>query len=335
MDQASHDEGEPETERDRDPSRLPSPTGVVLDVDGVLVDTSDSYRRTVHETASRVTAARACEKSVATDAADAEAVERFKEAGGFNDDWELTEALAAYVLARREGYDASVAEHAAAVADAGGGLTGSRAVLERELPAAASERVRSDVDPERLRRVFQRLYLGRERYRELEGDPEPVEAAVGVGADEGGYVDDETLLASPATLSAVRDRFPVAVFTGRPVAEADIALERAGLSLPRSRRVTMDDDLPGKPDPTGLLVLAERLSVGSVVYVGDTVDDARAARRADARDDRPYLAVGVQTGGLDGERGRRLLREAGADRVLASVEELPELLGVEDAATGE
>jgi len=308
-------------ERDRDPTDLPRPTGVVLDVDGVLVDTRDSYRRTIRETVARVHDAAAIGSG---------AVDRFKQAGGFNDDWELTEALAAYVLASREGYEASVEGHTAAIADEGGGLAGSRGVLSRELSDEANGRRRTDLDAERLRRVFQRLYLGHERYRELEGDPEPVETTVGIEADEAGYIDDETMLVDPATLSILRDRFEVAVFTGRPAAEADIALERVGLSLPRARRVTRDGDLPGKPDPTALLVLAERMAVASVVYVGDTVDDARAARGADARDDRPYLAVGVQTGGLDGERGRQILDDAGADRVVTSVDDLLELLGVDD-----
>jgi len=312
--------GDREAGVDRDgarrPAAMPASTGVVFDVDGVLVDTGDSYRRVVRETVERVYDADL----------DPAAVERFKEAGGFNDDWELTEALAAYVLARREGYGASVADHTAAVADEGGGRDGSRTVLSAALAGDEHDRVEAGVDPERLRRVFQRLYLGRDRYRESEGDPAAVEAAAGIAPDEGGYVDDERVLVSEATLSAVRERFPVGVFTGRPADEADIALERVGLDRPDEVVITMDDPEPGKPDPTGLVALADRLGVDGVVYVGDTVDDARAARRADERDDRPYLAVGVQTGGLDGERGRRLFREAGADVVLETVEALPGLL---------
>lgn len=305
----------------RRPAAMPASLGVVFDVDGVLVDTGDSYRRVVRETVERV-------HDTEVDPA---AVERFKEAGGFNDDWELTEALSAYVLARRTGYAAGVADHTAAVAEEGGGLDGSRAVLTAALSGDEHARVERTVDPERLRRVFQRLYLGRDRYRELEGDPEVVETATGIGAEEGGYVDDERVLVSEATLAAVRDRFPVGVFTGRPAAEADIALERVGLDLPGELVITMDDPEPGKPDPTGLVALADRLGVDGVVYVGDTVDDARAARRAARSDDRPYLAVGVQTGGLDGERGRRLFREAGADAVLETVDGLSGLLdSVED-----
>lgn len=309
-------EADVDREDTRRPEAMPASTGVVFDVDGVLVDTGDSYRRVVRETVERV-------HDTEVDPA---AVERFKQAGGFNDDWELTEALAAHALARREGYEASVADHTAAVADEGGGLDGSRAVLGAALSGGEYDRVERAVDPDRLRRVFQRLYLGRERYRELEADPGPVEAAAGIDADERGYVENETVLVGETTLAGVRERFPVGVFTGRPADEADIALDRVGLNLPDDLVITMDDPEPGKPDPAGLLSLADRLGVDGVVYVGDTVDDARAARRADTTDDRPYLAVGVQTGGLDGERGRRLFREAGADVVLDSVDSLPALL---------
>src|SRR5207245_1033902 len=42
-----------------------------------------------------------------------------------------------------------------------------------------------------------------------------------------------------------------------------------------------------KPDPEGLLIAVERLSVKEAIYVGDTVIDAEAARRANL----PFVAV--------------------------------------------
>jgi len=68
---------------------------VVLDIDGVLVDVADSYRRAIIESVERV-----CDKTI-----DRDAIQLFKDAGGFNNDWELTDAAALYVLARREGRD--------------------------------------------------------------------------------------------------------------------------------------------------------------------------------------------------------------------------------------
>jgi HAD superfamily hydrolase (TIGR01548 family) len=281
---------------------------VVLDVDGVLVDVADSYRRVVVETVARVYGADY----------DRDDIQPLKDAGGFNNDWAVTDALALHALARERGYAADVADYAASVAAAGGGLDGARAVLADALgddwPA-----VRERWDPEHLREVFQALYLGADLYRDIEGGDPPVEAP--------GHVHDEPVLVERETVATLTDRFPVCVLTGRPAAEADIALDRAGLDVPPERRITMDDPLPGKPDPAPLVDLAERVDATAVAFAGDTLDDVRTAVAASEADpDRTYHGVGVLTGGLSGEAGRRKFREAGAAAVVADVNALVDLL---------
>ncbi len=179
--------------------------------------------------------------------------------------------------------------------------------------------VRERWDPERLRRVFQALYLGDELYRELEGGEPPLSTR--------GYIHDEPTLVSSETVAALTDRFAVGVLTGRPADEAEIALSRVGLDVPDEHRFTMDDWEEGKPHPRALITLADRLDAESVVFVGDTLDDVRTAVNADEADEtRAYYGVGVLTGGLTGEEGRRKYANAGAAAVLDSVNDLPEAL---------
>ena len=86
----------------------------------------------------------------------------------------------------------------------------------------------------------------------------------------------------------------------------------------------MDDWAGGKPDPEALIELAERLEADTVVFAGDTLDDIHTTTNAaEADPDREYVGVGVLTGGLTGEAGRRKYEEAGADAVLESVNDLP------------
>jgi len=285
---------------------------VVLDVDGVLVDVADSYRRAVVESVERVHG-----DTVARDD-----LQRFKDAGGFNNDWELTYAVALYVLANREGLDRDAAAFADLVAATGGGLSGAEAVVADALDPDARERVLAAWDRERLHATFQRLYLGPDLYRELEGgDPD----ALGIDPDEGGFINDEPTLLEPRTRDVLLERFDVGVLTGRPAAEADIALDRVGLDLPDGAVFTMDSDHPGKPEPDALLALADRFDADALAFVGDTLDDVRTAvnaREADPRG-REFYGVGVLTGGLTGEEGRRKYERAGADAVLESVNDLP------------
>jgi len=294
---------------------------VVLDVDGVLVDVADSYRRAIVESVD----------AVYGDTIDREAIQQFKNAGGFNNDWELTYAAALYVLARREGMSLSLAQFTDAIHGMGGGLDAARTVVGEELTPAERERVLARWNRDRLRDVFQQLYLGSDLYREIEGgDPD---------RERPGFIYDEPVIVTAETIDALTARFHVGVLTGRPAAEADIALERAGLDVPDEHRFTMDDWDEGKPDPSALVTLAERFereeprsserrtqSVDRVAFVGDTLDDVRTAVNADETDDRTYYGIGVLTGGLTGDHGRKRYEQAGAAATLDSVNDLPDFL---------
>ena len=281
---------------------------LVLDVDGVLVDVAGSYRRAVVESVERVYG-----ETIAQPA-----IQQFKDAGGFNNDWELTDAAALFVLARREGLRMDVDEFTDRVRDLGGGLDAAKEVVG-DLPRVAQARVRDQWDRDALRETFQALYLGAELYRELEGGEPPIEAD--------GYIHDEPTLVDPETIADLTARFDVGVLTGRPAAEADIALERVGLDVPEDRRFTMDDWEEGKPHPRALVELAERFDAERVAFAGDTLDDVRTARNADETDEtRVYYGIGVLTGGLTGEAGREKFANAGADAVVEDVNELVELL---------
>ena len=281
---------------------------VVLDIDGVLVDVADSYRRAIVESIERVYG-----ESISRGD-----IQPFKNAGGFNNDWELTDAAALYILTGRE-TDVDVAEFTDAIAERGGGLSAAEAVVRTVLDGPASERVFDAWDPDALRTVFQTLYLGSDLFRELEdGDP---------AFDAPGYINDEPVLVSDETLTALPERYAVGVVTGRPAAEADIAMDRVGLDLPEQYRFTMDDWEQGKPHPHALATLAERFDADRVAFAGDTLDDVQTAVNADREDDnRVYYGIGVLTGGLTGEAGRQTFAESGASAVVDSVEELPDLL---------
>ena len=286
-----------------------APDAVVLDIDGVVVDVADSYRRAILESV----------ETVYGDTIEKTDVQAFKDAGGFNNDWELTYAAALYVLAEREGMTLDIAAFTSAIAEHGGGLDAAEQVAEDALSDTDWAYVRDRWNPERLRDVFQQLYLGAELYRELEGG-EP-------DADTRGYINDEPLLLDAATREHLVDQYDVGVVTGRPEAEAEIALERAGLDVPPERRFTMDDWEEGKPHPHALTKLAERFDAESVVFVGDTLDDVRTAVNAAGTDpEREYHGIGVLTGGLSGEAGREKFADAGAIAVLDSIADLPELL---------
>ncbi|MGQ3411537.1 TIGR01548 family HAD-type hydrolase [Natrinema sp. LN54] len=286
---------------------------VILDIDGVLVDVADSYRRAIVESVEAV-----YDRTIRKDD-----IQQFKDAGGFNNDWELTHAAALYVLATEEGYGESLSDFTDAIATNGGGLEAAETVVREAIGARATQRVTNRWDRERLRDVFQQLYLGDELYRGLEGGEPDLER------ETPGFIHDEPVLLEPEARDRLLEGYDVGVLTGRPAAEAEIALDRVGLddAIPLDHRFTMDDWEEGKPHPRALTTLAERFDAASVVFVGDTLDDIRTAVNASEADpDREYRGIGVLTGGLTGAEGRRKYETEGAAAVLESINELPDWL---------
>jgi HAD superfamily hydrolase (TIGR01548 family) len=278
---------------------------VVLDIDGVLVDVADSYRRAIVESVERL-------YGRTIDRAD---VQYFKDAGGFNNDWDVTDAVALYVLADDRD-PLALPEFTDRIHEAGGGLAAAESIVADHLAADDLAAVRDAWDSAALRDAFQALYLGSDLYRDLEGGDPPFDAP--------GYIHDELVLVDPDTLDQLHSGADVGVLTGRPAAEADIALERVGLAVPDDHRFTMDDWDEGKPHPAALITLAERFDAEVVAFAGDTLDDVKTAVNAAAEDgERSYHGIGVLTGGLTGESGRDAFASVGADAVVASVDDVP------------
>ena len=83
--------------------------------------------------------------------------------------------------------------------------------------------------------------------------------------------------------------FQLAVFTGRPREEAFLSINRFAPSLTFDPVIAMEDVVAHKPDPEGLLRIENR-----AFYVGDTVDDARAAKAAKV----PFIGIAAPSNPL-------------------------------------
>ena len=140
------------------------------------------------------------------------------------------------------------------------------------------------------------------------------------GADgRPGLRESERATVTRELLEGLAARWPLAVVTGRPRADAERFLTEQGIRDLFAVLVTMEDAAP-KPDPAPVRLALERLGAASAWMLGDTPDDLAAARGAGV------VPVGVVAPGDEPERARTVLRAAGAARVLDRVDELLEVL---------
>jgi HAD superfamily phosphatase len=272
--------------------------GVILDVDGVLLDARPSYHAVAEEAARRAIAPLVGEDQARQASFDREReIPAFKAAGRFNDDWETARGIALLLHLRQRGAD-----------------PGLERFLDRAhgRGVAALAEAHPSIAPlypqERISRLCGALYGGRSHCRELFG----FEAEDAIpDAPARGFCEREELLADSAILERVTQRFPVALYTGRNPGEAALALARCELHVPE-RLCWVADGRPRKPDPEGLLWLCTELLQpgGQALFVGDTADDRAAAEAARARG-APLVYAHVAGPGETTRTLHRLLAETG------------------------
>lgn len=317
----------------------------LFDIDGVLIDTTNSYRRSViaaTDAMVRITGGftHAPNPLVTTDD-----VERFKLAGGFNSDWDLTQALVALWTARlREWRGSPLADRpltawaddaAKATREGSGGLTWLRAVT----PASAIP------DWEDARWTHDEFYLGSALLRETHGrEPRYTPEAPGVSHMERSMLTPE-LFTSLAALGLRK----YGLITGRnspevewalrliaPDGVADAVMGPHGTRTHAPFDVIVPASLYTKPDPQALIHALQTLASQAAIYLGDTSDDLdlvlryRAERVSHEPSLPPTLVASVATGAA-----AETFRQRGADMILSNVSELPDaLLALRERVSG-
>ncbi len=210
-------------------------------MDGVLVDVSASYRRAIQETVGFFTGKKAQLKEI----------QNFKEKGGYNNDWDLTEAI----LSSR------------------GKSTPKVKIIEK----------------------FQDLYRG--------------------GKGKKGYIENEKWLLSIELIKQLKEKYALGIVTGRPKEEALFVLKKFGASNLFDVVIAMEDYPPekAKPDPYPINLALKKLGRTKAIYVGDSVDDIVAAKRAKIR------PIGCIPPKVSAYQLKDLLIKNGAEKVLDNI----------------
>jgi HAD superfamily phosphatase len=249
---------------------------VIFDVDGVLLDVSASIRAVnllvIPAYLNRLPGWTAPETLL-----DTEDIERFKRAGGFNDDWDLSCALALLYLVKSARYaskDAAflhhlpptVEQYTHAIARRGGWLRNAEAYLRDQFSPDELATAYGQYDSSLIARLFQEMWAGDLCPRLYRFQPMYYPGP-------GKCVLDRPLL----DRSLIPPGKRLGVLTGRTRHEADFALELVGLKplIPLPEQGMTRDEGNQKPDPDGLRRLVRQLDCRVALYVGDAIDDLR------------------------------------------------------------
>lgn len=340
---------------------------LIFDMDGVLIDVSNSYRKTIQKTVhiylETYLGFQIDRRGLVTN----EAISLFKSAGGFNNDWDLTSGLLLYLLSVSgippspgQKKFSSIGEilhylktkssrfpqkkavpikkkHLSFFLEearsSGGGLRGVRRGLRASWDGWVYRT--GKIDQENLvKRIFQEIYLGKKftTYYHLPR----------LFHKEDGLYRQERLLIPRNILSSLQKKTRMGIASGRPRFEAELALKRFHL-LPYFDTVVSLDECEkeeerilrstgrkakcSKPHPYSILRVIQKIGLTNPKcgYVGDVVDDMRAAQAA-----KKYfsmLVIGFLPSGKTQSALMEALLRAGADCIIKNPKEFLQLTG--------
>ena len=233
---------------------------VIFDMDGVLVDVTNSYRQAIKKTVETVLGDK-YGKNVTITMSDVDAMKRIP---GFNNDWDLSYALIKLF---------------------------AKDVKQNDFirnTVALDKQTKSSEEYQLIKDIFQSYYLGYKLFVEIYRRKPPVLFAQGL-------ISNETLLLDLAILKSVSNKYQVGVATSRPRFEALFALKNLGITptyISEADIVAQEDTPREKPFPDPLLEAQKRLKSKSPVYVGDSINDLLAAQKAKM----PCIFVGSNSG---------------------------------------
>lgn len=251
---------------------------LILDIDGVIMDVTNSFRLAISQTVqhyfNRVLDFKGDDILLSPSETQA-----FKLAGGFNNDWDLTSAAVLFYLTKSEtlatdhlevirGHGQPIEEFTMAIRRAGGGIEGAREVMLTTLTREQRKNVESRWDRPTIEKIFQEMYGGVDFCKKLYGF-EP-----GYNRRKG-LLNEERVMINPEILKPFLPK--VGILTGRTKNEMKIALERSGLKDMIDPGLIISDGGASpskrKPHPENLIKLGSKIAGQVTVYIGDVLDD--------------------------------------------------------------
>jgi histidinol-phosphate aminotransferase len=216
---------------------------IIFDMDGVLIDVTESYRQAIVLTANYL---------LGKETIKASDVDEIKAIPGFNNDWDVTYVL--YALAKQNR-------------------------LKRDWSKIAKAMLPVDRKSQEFLQifsVFQTYYLGSKMFIDTYKETPPFNYSNSLIAKE------KCLIKPNFLKQLIKMGYKIAIATGRPKTEALEAIRLARLTsyFSANNLVALEDVTLEKPSPEPLLLAQKIINAQKSIYVGDTQNDKIAAKAA-------------------------------------------------------
>ena len=323
---------------------------IVFDMDGVIIDVSNSYRDVVRQTTRQFFAPAEAAEHLPEPLFELSDLAAVKQSGGLNNDWDLTSVVINLLYSLTDKaivYKSEnpwkryrdtisccdvtvIAEYLNKTVQPLASLLKDKGKQEDNF---ISELYVGDVGSGNIiKQIFQEIYLGPELFKST------YHMAPAIYRGEG-YILRERLLLDRSILEEISRENVLAIATGRPRSEAEYPLNHFQLRQYFPVVLTLDDCVSeekrifeeegrtvslSKPDPFMLDVIAEghRNAVDDFFYIGDMPDDMQAAARSRVG----FKSIGILISSPNKPSLKKNLLRAGANYIIEDFESLKKIV---------
>lgn len=302
---------------------------IIFDIDGTLIDTRESYNKSIKKTVQFLVKYIDVSKENLGKIVSDELIFKFRKSGMFNNDIDTSYALVLSIICGPPKksdllfFIENIAQNASS--------KGIKSV-ENYLKDYSESRLKQikkllkypgDVNTSIIARVFDEYFYGPQLFKKQHG----INSKYYSGRP---LIENDILLAKNSTLKKISNLFDMrtGIVSGRSRIAAEYSLKSVFKFFDMKGSVYLEDEKRemGKPNPSALIKSVKSFGVSNAFYVGDSAEDLFMVQRARKISNLDIKLIGVCASNARSNQIRSLFVSNGTSLIVKNINELPNIL---------
>ncbi len=306
-----------------------SDTCIIFDIDGTLIDTSESYNKSIKKTVQFLVKYIDVSKENLGKIVSNELIFKFRKSGMFNNDIDTSYALVLSILCgplKKSDllfFIENIAQNASSK-----GIKSVENYLKNYSESRLKQikkilRYPGDVNTSIISRVFDEYFYGPQLFKKQHGTNSKYYSGSPL-------IENDVLLVTNSTLKKISNMFDMrtGIVSGRSRIAAEYSLKSVFKFFDMEGSVYLEDEKRemGKPDPSALIKSINSFGVSNAFYVGDSAEDLFMVQRARKISNLDIKLIGVCASNARSNQIRSLFTSNGTSLIVKNINELPNIL---------
>ena len=302
---------------------------IIFDIDGTLIDTRESYNKSIKKTVQFLVKYIDISKENLGKIVSDEQIFKFRKSGMFNNDIDTSYALVLSILcgppkkADLLFFIENIAQSASSkgIKSVENYLKDYSEIRLKQIKKLL--RYPGDVKTSIIARVFDEYFYGPQLFKKQHGTNSKYYSGRPL-------IENDILLATNSTLKKISNMFDMrtGIVSGRSRIAAEYSLKSVFKFFDIKGSVYLEDEKRemGKPNPSALIKSVKSFGVSNAFYVGDSAEDLFMVQRARKISNLDIKLIGVCASNARSNQIRSLFTSNGTSLIVKNINELPNIL---------